>query len=421
MERIAGDTVSQDLFGSGKHGFSAGSPSQQIPATIVTAAFLNGVQEELANAIGLVSDVVPAQRDQLARALSTLAELRAIGAFFPRPATYAPVSVRDAAASTDGACVVAVGDVVSVDSAPRTCWVSADGGRSFTAHGAAVSSGYSNGARLVAVAFNDAYNFVAVGGMSDIEGDNPNDAAILHGSIGSYGALASLVRRTAAAASTPSGLFASVRWASALGLFVIAGRTGGEVQTSPDGVTWTRRIVGAETGAVTVSVDGTRLFAVAGPRIYVSNDAGATWTQATVNNPPAAQGNFQPYLTPPEKMPNGSYLSTTNAAGSADVAGSGVYAWRGAADGLTFTRITLPIGAAPNPFRVDARTGMLTTSRGAAGFGQAVFSLPSGDAYRSLAVLGAPLGVTSVFRSRSKWFGIGGANNALFVSPYIAL
>lgn len=49
MDRISGDYVDEDLFGSGKHGFRSGDPLAEPPVlpTRVTKGWLNGVQEEL--------------------------------------------------------------------------------------------------------------------------------------------------------------------------------------------------------------------------------------------------------------------------------------------------------------------------------------------------------------------------------------
>lgn len=50
MERITGPTVDEDLHGAGKDGFTEGDPGLVAP-TIVSADWLNGVQEEILNVI----------------------------------------------------------------------------------------------------------------------------------------------------------------------------------------------------------------------------------------------------------------------------------------------------------------------------------------------------------------------------------
>jgi hypothetical protein len=51
MDRITGPTVETDKFGDGKHGFTAGNAPGGIPATIVSVAWLDGIQEEFLGVI----------------------------------------------------------------------------------------------------------------------------------------------------------------------------------------------------------------------------------------------------------------------------------------------------------------------------------------------------------------------------------
>jgi hypothetical protein len=74
MQRITGTTVATDLFGSGKHGFQEGDPVAQVPATVVSAQFLNHVQEELARAIEQSGQTLdPSNLGQLAEAIARAA------------------------------------------------------------------------------------------------------------------------------------------------------------------------------------------------------------------------------------------------------------------------------------------------------------------------------------------------------------
>lgn len=70
MDRIAGSTVAEDLFGAGKDGFKDGNKALGILATIVNAAFMNGVQEEMLAVIEALG-IVPSSADnaQLWKAL----------------------------------------------------------------------------------------------------------------------------------------------------------------------------------------------------------------------------------------------------------------------------------------------------------------------------------------------------------------
>lgn len=51
MKRIDTATKAVDLFGAGKHGFQDGNPSLGVPATQLTAALFNNVQEEIARVV----------------------------------------------------------------------------------------------------------------------------------------------------------------------------------------------------------------------------------------------------------------------------------------------------------------------------------------------------------------------------------
>lgn len=62
MDRIDTDTKAFDLFGAGKHGFTAGDPQAGVPATQISATWMNDVQESLLYAIE-TTDQTPAAED----------------------------------------------------------------------------------------------------------------------------------------------------------------------------------------------------------------------------------------------------------------------------------------------------------------------------------------------------------------------
>lgn len=73
MQRIATATKAIDLFGAGKHGFKDGDLALGIPSTDMSAAWVNGVQEELVNLIeaaGLVAS--GATLNQIVQAIAIL-------------------------------------------------------------------------------------------------------------------------------------------------------------------------------------------------------------------------------------------------------------------------------------------------------------------------------------------------------------
>lgn len=74
MYRIEGDTVAEDLFGPGKHGFQEGDPETMQPATILSAAWLNRIQEEIAIAVEASGQILdPGNPTQLAVAIQQAA------------------------------------------------------------------------------------------------------------------------------------------------------------------------------------------------------------------------------------------------------------------------------------------------------------------------------------------------------------
>lgn len=71
MHRIDHATKDVDLFGSGKHGFTEGTPGTEA-ATVVTDDWFNGVQEEICNTVEATQVLVKGTRDQLLSSLGTM-------------------------------------------------------------------------------------------------------------------------------------------------------------------------------------------------------------------------------------------------------------------------------------------------------------------------------------------------------------
>ncbi len=70
MQRTDHVTRALDLFGTGKDGYQEGDAEQQVPGTVVTAAALNAMQEELARAVEQYVPLDPANSGQLATCLA---------------------------------------------------------------------------------------------------------------------------------------------------------------------------------------------------------------------------------------------------------------------------------------------------------------------------------------------------------------
>ena len=74
MKRITTATKAVNLFGVGKDGFTSGNPNSQLAPTQMSAAWCNGVQEEIATGIELSGQTLnPADFKQLAKSIPYLA------------------------------------------------------------------------------------------------------------------------------------------------------------------------------------------------------------------------------------------------------------------------------------------------------------------------------------------------------------
>ncbi len=86
MHRIDHATRSQNLHGVGRDGFTGGNPATQVPATIVTADWLNAIQEEIARAIETDPNIplAKANNAQLAALFATYGKLTLANAWTQR-------------------------------------------------------------------------------------------------------------------------------------------------------------------------------------------------------------------------------------------------------------------------------------------------------------------------------------------------
>lgn len=117
MDRINGSNVAPDLHGAGKDGWRDGNKALGIPATVVTAEFLNSLQEEVANVIegqGITLDV--GDKTQLKQAI----ELMVKGGDYKasvRVASTAAINLAAPGANIDGVAMVAGNRFLEKDNA----------------------------------------------------------------------------------------------------------------------------------------------------------------------------------------------------------------------------------------------------------------------------------------------------------------
>lgn len=105
MDRINSQNKAVDLWGAGKHGWRDGNIGVGVLPTAINAAFLNGIQEELASVIEAAGIVLDANsRTQLFQALFKLTPGRLVRTLvYYRVAGVQNVSINGAAGTTVGA------------------------------------------------------------------------------------------------------------------------------------------------------------------------------------------------------------------------------------------------------------------------------------------------------------------------------
>lgn len=318
MQRVqASSDAALDLFGSGKHGYTDGSPGVIAATEVHSDQFLNPVQEELATCC-----------ERSGIALSTTDNNQLFKSVFLRSARSSLVNASLRTSSMGGIMYGLAGRIPNaLGQAPLMVLVGQTGGIGTSVDGTTwtartAAGGYTGIFKAVYV---DQDGAVIGGGSGELQ-TSPTGATWTHrtaaasysgnfnaitrsGTTGLYLAVGSAgeiqtspdgvnwTHRTAAASF--AGTFYGAVWSQEYARFIITG-TDGEVQTSPDGVTWTHRSSGAGTGVILYSVTCPRVANVTaaittGPvvavgavsgtptedMLYFSLDGGVTWTRGT--------------------------------------------------------------------------------------------------------------------------------------------
>ncbi len=305
MHRIDSDTVDEDLFGSGKDGYTEGDPGVGVPATATTADHLNAIQEEICGVIESAGITLnKADNTQLTTAIQTYSSdylvLMAI-------ANIERVGFSEQISGIDHAEDLSPG--VGLNDVDRWIVVGDNG---------FISTSDDEGKTWTTQTQDDAYAddfkavkrsgtvFVAVGETGEIQtGDDLGetwthrtaDAAyagsffcieklgsvwVIAGASGeiqtSSDSGATWTHRTAAASY--SGTFRGA--ATKTGLYVLVGHSGA-IQTSPDGTTWTSRTSGTSDDFYGVywSSALSLFIAVGESGLIKTSPDGTTWTTRT--------------------------------------------------------------------------------------------------------------------------------------------
>lgn len=275
MHRIDHVTKSTDENGTGKDGFTEGEASSQTPPTRVTGAIMNALQEELANVVEAQGGVlVKLENDQAQRAIYGQIDLAALG-------SLASCGTVSGALFTDA--VVGFISAGPVDLPLLVLVRSTTSGQVQTVSNATIKFGGAISAETLGSAsaeplFGAAFSyslqlFCVVGDSGEIQTSPDGSTWTRRTPDGSY-----------------SARFYSVTWDETLALFIAVGESG-EIQTSPDGTTWTARTAGSGfvgTFYRVASYNGT-IVAVGGDgaadgEIQTSVD-GTTWVQRVGSGP----------------------------------------------------------------------------------------------------------------------------------------
>lgn len=272
MHRIDHITADADANGSGKAGYTGGNAATQTPATVVTPAAMNAIQEELCLAVeGAGITLSSGSNAQLLAAINALAttldvvasramNLRVIGMAIASHQTRTAPAVMDyygVVYGTSDSLFVAVGGHVS---SPHTSpdgvtWTSRSAGTSrAVCHGNGTFVCVGDAAAIYSSADGITYTPRTAGGGYAGSFRSCTASASLFVAGGTLGAIqtstdgASWVARTAAA-SFAGGFLGACNGG---GVYVLVGEDTSvtEIQTSPDGTTWTRRTPSEASGTL---------------------------------------------------------------------------------------------------------------------------------------------------------------------------
>jgi hypothetical protein len=249
MYRNTHATKAADLFGAGKHGFTGGSITQQIPRSVLDVPIVNDVQEELANAVESAGIALKQDtRDQLNHAICARLEIMALANHSERLADSYGGGFEDVAY---GAQFVAVGSQGGIQlSNDGDAWTEI-----------APAAAYAATFRAVAYA---AGLYLLVGNDAELQ-TSPDGAVYTH-------------------RNKAGGFAGAFRAVAHGGLWVVAGDNG-EIQTSPDAVTFTHRsAAGGFTGTFNGAAYGNGVYVLAGDGQTQRSVDGITWTVSDAVN-----------------------------------------------------------------------------------------------------------------------------------------
>ena len=356
MRRIAHETQQTDAFGPGKHGFTGGDASAQIPPTVLTPDWANAVQEELANAVERMFPLVADSSFQLANVLATMADALVISTMRIQ-SEVAGNDANAAASNASGQVIVTVGQAV---------YHTLDGGFTWGENSLA-SLGGGPDAELFDVAYSAAENtFVAVGAQGTIRRSNYDN--LFEG----------WSRRTPAADWV--AFFRHVHYHEELAVWLVGGSDGhldassiGTLQRSDDnGESWSALSPPAAGYYGPFASDRQVIVCAARHRLLRSVDA-TVWTEAEIDQPPLGG-----YFFAVQRVPGGwialAYASSLDP--------EQLFHGYASTDSVNWTHFALPAGmTVSNRAHIDARTGavidelMLYPAAGFGAYGERVVVL----------------------------------------------
>lgn len=306
MQRIAGATVSSNLHGSGKDGFTNGTPGSVAP-TVVSADWLNSVQEQLARAVELFGmELKASDNEQLARAINVRAVAQAVNGHVARTSPGGTMDYAGVAYDATSKRWVLAPEVgqINYSSDGGVTWVNAldPPCNAVAASGAGRFVAVGDTATIITGTDGSAWTTETAGGgfTGDLFG-------VCYGSslwvaVGASGEIQTASDPTGtwthrACSGTLSGFYAV---AYGNGAYIATGvdTARGVIQRSTNGTSWTNISDGTSTQHHWrgVATDGAGTWIVVGydattPKMKRSTDNGLTWSDVTLPSGVAASGD----------------------------------------------------------------------------------------------------------------------------------
>lgn len=304
MHRIDTTSRAQNLFGTGKDGFTKGDAVTGVEATEVSADILNAIQEEIANVIeGAGDSLIKGDRRQLFRAVRNYsANISLLKNYIDKaPGTAVPIGVKTGVVAGGIASYKGLSYQVAGSSGAVKYITPSIGWSNVTLNAPAYSgvfygSVWTGSVYLTVGSLGEIRRATTIGGAlsrmtpgSSYAGtfyDVAHDGAGLFAAVGAAGEIQTSPDGTTWTSQTAGSGYADKFYAVASsGSLWMAVGAQGEVQTSADGVTWNRKSTGGvDYTAVEYDSNNSIWFMSSTSAVHKTADEGATLVSTTLTS-----------------------------------------------------------------------------------------------------------------------------------------